>query len=170
MAGCQLNCVVKELGIVCVAGMEQSLTVAILARQRADTIEAISQTAEWSASVAMVLQQLRDSSVQQDFISGKIVTGTNTGEVLVSLTALSDLFNPLWSTSVVERQARARARGLHIGRLLLESSEELKFPFQYGVHTAQTYAWWAKMLNSLVSSSYWDARVREVSGLSKTWG
>ena len=148
--------------------MERSLTVEILARQRADTIEAISHTAEWSASVAMVLQQLGDSSVQQDFVEGKIVTGTNTGEVLVSLAALSDLFNPVWSASVVDRRVRAQARGLHMGRLLIESSEELKFPSQYGVQTARSYAWWAKMLSGLVNSSYWDDRVSNGSSSSLT--
>ena len=50
----------------CVAGMEQSLAAKILDRQRADTIEAMSHSAEWSASVAMVLQQFVDPSTEID--------------------------------------------------------------------------------------------------------
>ena len=120
--------------------MEWSWTIDVLARQRADTLAAIAHTAEWSASVAMVLQLMRDPSVQQDFLGGKIISGTNTGEVLVALSALGDLFNPSWSSGVVKRQVRAGARGYHISRLLVGSSEELRIPSGYEAQITQTYS------------------------------
>ena len=114
----------------CVAGMEQSLAAKILDRQRADTIEAISHSVEWSASVAMVLQQFVDPSIQQDLIEGKVITGINTGgvlispgEVLVLLRAINDLLHPPWSPSAEERQLRAQSRGYHVSRLLVCSHD-----------------------------------------------
>ena len=139
----------------------QGSMAAILARQRADTIEAIRYTVEWSASVAMVLQQLMNPSVQQDFIKGRI-TGTNaggllvsTGEVLGLVVALNDLFNPPWSTSAVKRQERAQARGYHVSQLIMESEENFDVPCGYGAVPKLTYRAVYSLLQDLVNSCYW---------------
>ena len=148
-----------------VAGMEQSQAAKILDRQRADTIEAISHSAEWSASVAMMLQQLVDTSIQQDLIDGKVITGINTGgvlistgEVLVMLGAINDLLHPPWSPSSDERQSRAQARGYHLSRLVLGSEEEFKIPWQYGLCSNISYKVAYELLHNLVNSSYWENR------------
>ena len=151
-----------------VAGMEQSVAAKILDRQRADTIEAISHSAEWSASVAMMLQQLGDTSIQQDFINRECITGINTGgvligtgEVLVMLGAINDLLHPPWSPSSDERRSRAQARGYHLSRLVLGSEEEFEIPWQYGLCSNISYKVVYELLCNLLNSSYW--KNREVS-------
>ena len=140
----------------------QCSMAAILARQRADTIEAISHTAEWSASVAMVLQQLLDPQVQQDFIAGKII-GTNAGGVLVNISeglvmlgAINDIFHPPWSSSAVERRGRAQTRGYHVSLLLMESEQPFDIPGEYGAVPELTYRAVYNLLQGLIQSSYWE--------------